>query len=135
MNDKYFLDTNIVLYAHTNIDLFKQGIAQKLLSNGNAMLSTQVLQETMNILSKKMKHEWRDIEKVILELMKNNSVFINRESTVLKAGNIAATYKFSYYDSLIISSAFESGCTILYSEDMNSEQLIEGKLTILNPFK
>jgi predicted nucleic acid-binding protein len=41
----------------------------------------------------------------------------------------------SYWDSLIISSALESGCKILYTEDMHHNQIIEGKLKIINPFK
>jgi len=44
-------------------------------------------------------------------------------------------YKFQFYDCLIIATALENNCTILYSEDMQHNQLIEDKLTILNPFK
>ena len=44
-------------------------------------------------------------------------------------------YAFSYWDSLVISSALESGCSILYSEDMQNGQVINKKLTIKNPFK
>lgn len=44
-------------------------------------------------------------------------------------------YVFSYWDSLVISSALESGCSILYSEDMQNGQVINKKLTIKNPFK
>lgn len=44
-------------------------------------------------------------------------------------------YIFSYWDSLIIASALESGCNILYSEDLQSQQQIEAQLEILNPFK
>lgn len=135
MNDRYFLDTNIVLYAHTDLDTVKQEIAQKLLLRESAILSVQVIQETMNILSRKMKLDWNDIEKVVSELIRNNPVYLNNERTLLKAAKIAAYYKFSFYDSLIVSSALESGCVILYSEDLNAGQVIEGTLTIINPFK
>ena len=43
-------------------------------------------------------------------------------------------YKFSYWDSLIVSSAIESKCSILYSEDMQHNQIINERLKILNPF-
>lgn len=44
-------------------------------------------------------------------------------------------YRYSYYDSLIIAAALEQSCTILYSEDMQNEQIIEHHTLILNPFK
>jgi len=43
-------------------------------------------------------------------------------------------YDFQLFDSIIISSALESGCSILYSEDMNDGQIIEKTLKIENPF-
>ncbi|APB35038.1 Putative nucleic-acid-binding protein, contains pilt domain [Gloeomargarita lithophora Alchichica-D10] len=42
-------------------------------------------------------------------------------------------YGYSYWDSLIIATALQSNCNILYSEDMQHDQLIEGKLRIINP--
>lgn len=34
----------------------------------------------------------------------------------------------------VIAAALASGCTVLYSEDMQHGQLIDGTLTIVNPF-
>lgn len=51
------------------------------------------------------------------------------------AMNIKKRYKFSYWDSLIIASALENNCAILYSEDMQHGQIIEDRLTIVNPFR
>jgi predicted nucleic acid-binding protein len=53
----------------------------------------------------------------------------------LKACELRENYKFSYYDSLIISSAVLEDCYILFSEDMQDELIIENKLKIANPFK
>ena len=47
---------------------------------------------------------------------------------------IRSKYKYSYYDSLIIATALESKCKILYSEDMHHGQIIENSLKIINPF-
>jgi predicted nucleic acid-binding protein len=55
--------------------------------------------------------------------------------TIQSALNIVDQYGFSYYDSLIISSALESKSTILYSEDMSDGQVIDKKLRVVNPFK
>jgi predicted nucleic acid-binding protein len=43
-------------------------------------------------------------------------------------------YGFSNWDSLILAAALEHSCTCLYSEDLHHGQIIEGCLTIINPF-
>ena len=48
--------------------------------------------------------------------------------------DIAERFGFSLYDSMIVSSALQFGCTILYSEDMQHGQEIDGQLVITNPF-
>jgi len=48
--------------------------------------------------------------------------------------DISERFGFSLYDSMIVSSALEAGCAILYSEDMQSGQNINGQLVITNPF-
>ena len=48
---------------------------------------------------------------------------------------IASKHKYSFYDSLVIAAALEKKCDILYSEDLQHNQKIEGTLVIVNPFK
>ncbi len=55
--------------------------------------------------------------------------------TVRIGWKIKMKYRFSYYDSLIVASALENDCSILYTEDMQNGQLIEDKLRIVNPFE
>ncbi len=57
------------------------------------------------------------------------------ESTLLTASQLRERYTLSYWDSLIATVACETGCTILYSEDMNDGLLINGKVQVVNPFK
>lgn len=135
MSDKCFLDSNIVVYAHTDLDITKQEVAQQIIGNRNTVISTQVLQETANILSKKFHFEWPDIQQVLHETAANNLLHINRASTIADACRIAQRYGFSFYDSLIISSALEIDAQVLYSEDLQDGQVIEGVLNIHNPFK
>jgi predicted nucleic acid-binding protein len=71
---------------------------------------------------------------VASEAIQNNILHVNSDSTILEAFRIAERYGFSFYDSLIISAALESGCNTLYSEDMQHGQLIENRLKIVNPF-
>jgi predicted nucleic acid-binding protein len=51
-----------------------------------------------------------------------------------QAGKFGQRYRFAWYDSLIIAAALAAGCYILYTEDMQHGQVINGKLTLLNPF-
>jgi predicted nucleic acid-binding protein len=55
-------------------------------------------------------------------------------ATVRLAWRLQERYRFSYYDSLILAAALSAGCSSLFSEDMQHEQVIEGRLTIVNPF-
>jgi predicted nucleic acid-binding protein len=74
------------------------------------------------------------ISKVLSELQLNFDVRINKTETIRNALEIHFKYQYSYYDSLIISSALENECSILYSEDLHHNQKIENTLTIINPF-
>lgn len=56
-------------------------------------------------------------------------------TTIDRAITLKDRYGYSYYDSLMLASALESGCEILFSEDMSGGQIIEGQLKIVNPFK
>jgi len=62
-------------------------------------------------------------------------ITVTTSETIVAALDIMTSYRFSYWDSLILSAALESSCTILYTEDMQHDQLIENQLTICNPFR
>ncbi|HVS94487.1 MAG TPA: PIN domain-containing protein [Mucilaginibacter sp.] len=134
MSGSVFLDTNILIYAYSITEPDKQSIARNLLSANQIFISTQVLQELANTLNKKFKISWQQVGEVLLESANNFNVFKNNELTISEACKIAAKYKYSFYDSLIISAALLSNCNILYSEDMTHNHLLEGKLRIINPF-
>jgi predicted nucleic acid-binding protein len=51
----------------------------------------------------------------------------------LKASRLRTQHQFSYWDSLIVAAALEAGCSVLYSEDMQDGQVIDGRLSIRNP--
>jgi len=55
MNDKVFLDTNILVYSYSNSEIDKQQIARKIITDSHSVISTQVLQELCNIVTKKFK--------------------------------------------------------------------------------
>jgi predicted nucleic acid-binding protein len=135
MNDRIFLDTNILVYSYSKSEPNKQSIARNLISKNNSFISTQVLQELTNTVTRKFMFSYEDATNTINECCRNNNLHTNNSNTILQACNIASRYQFSFYDSLIIAAALECNCSILYSEDMNHKQIIFGALTIVNPFE
>jgi len=137
MKDKVFLDTNILIYSYSEDEVEKQNIAIELLAvyAENIVISKQVINELINVLFKKFKLSSEDIENTILELDNFIPIVDFDITTQIKALRLKNKYNFQYYDALIVATALENGCTILYSEDMQHNQTIENTLTIVNPFK
>jgi predicted nucleic acid-binding protein len=133
--NKVFIDSNIIIYGYSNSEEEKRQIARKMIENNHTVISTQVLQEVSNTLTRKYKLDYSSVKETLRECIHaNNEVHTNRPQTVFKACDIAKQYQFSFYDSLIIAAALESDCEILYSEDLQNNQIIDGVLTIIDPF-
>ena len=139
MNDKFFIDTNIFVYSFDNRDLEKkrksQEIIQKGYETGLGCISTQVIQEFINVATKKFETPMKvsDLSLYVHEILfPLCTTFVNFD-LLEKAMEIHERYQFSYYDSMIVSAALMSSSKILITEDLNHTQQIEG-LTILNPF-
>jgi predicted nucleic acid-binding protein len=134
MSDNVFLDSNVLVYSYSNSELDKQLIARKLIAESNSFISTQVLQELCNIVTRKFKFSYEQAITVINESFRNNNLHTNTELTIIQACRLADRYGFSFYDSMIISAAIECNCSILFSEDLHDGQTISGSLLIKNPF-
>lgn len=135
MKDKVFLDTNIWVYNYS--DEPKSTIAKKVIGDNfeQIIVSTQVLNELFNVLAVKLKVKTKESGKEVLEyLIKNFAISLVTEETILLGIDIAIKYHYRYFDALMIASALEAGCTILYSEDMHHGQITEDRLKIINPF-
>jgi predicted nucleic acid-binding protein len=136
MSVKLFLDTNIWVYAHLESENdTKHQKANTLVEETVQPLvtSTQVLHEYYSIMLKnKMTDEW--IQTNIEAMIEYCEIQLITLSIIRLAHRIKVHYQFSYSDSLIIASALDAGCNILYSEDLHTQQPIENQLQILNPF-
>jgi predicted nucleic acid-binding protein len=134
MSDNCFIDTNIWVYAHLNSENNKSATALNLLENLPVLISsTQVLNEYYSVMLKKKVADnlIQDNIDVIIDI---STISIIQITTLRLAHKIKLKYGFSYWDSLIVASALEANCTVLYSEDMQHKQRIENSLTIINPF-
>ena len=134
MNDKLaFFDSNIPVYL-VDKDMVKREKVVQLISP-NIIISTQVVTENINACLKSLKlpdEEAYDHGQALLEEFK---VVDLHPSTLQSAIMIRRKYQLSWLDSLIVATALENNCDILYSEDMQDGLVIETKLTIINPFK
>lgn len=135
MNDKAFLDTNMVLYLYSSTEIGKKRIIEELLEQTLTFhISTQVINEFINVMSKKKKLSIDVINLAIDELSTAFVILNINFSTIKLALSIANKNKYAYFDSLIIASALENDCVLLYSEDMHHTHLIDNQLKISNPF-
>lgn len=133
---KVFLDTNILVYAadSTRQDPRKTQIARALILQSALCISVQVLNEFVATARnpKKLNLTRQREAKWIREWLAFQVVPLTRP-TFEKALETHLTFGFSHWDSLILASALESGCDLLYSEDLHSGQRLNN-LQIVNPF-
>jgi predicted nucleic acid-binding protein len=112
----------------------KKETSLSLLDGCDCVTSTQAINEICNVLTRKIQTPFEDIRKIVNDVYNICEVRLIQKQTELNAIDLKERYGFSFYDSLMLSSALESNCNILYSEDMADGQTIEGKLRIVNPF-
>ncbi len=132
MADRTFLDSNILLYALGDDDARRQ-VAEALLTQ-RPVVSAQVLAEASSVLRRKFGREPSAIAKVLDEVLARVHCEPVSAQTVLSALHLGERLGYSHYDSQIIAAALAADCSVLYSEDMQHGQLIDGRLTIVNPF-
>lgn len=134
MPDKVFIDTNVLIYGYSEDEPDKRQRAIDCVRSGEAWISTQVLNETINVLKRKFSLSYSQIRDAVQELSEGFPIILVSVNTIEMALNLAERYQYSYFDSLILASALEAGCQILYSEDLQDGQRIENQLMIVNPF-
>ena len=132
MNGKPFLDTNVLVYAFSTSD--RRGeTAKKLLAQGG-VVSVQVLNEFVNVSRGKLRRDWDAIGQS-LQAMREflDAPASLTDETHRLAFDLSRRYGFAIYDSLILSAARLAGCGIVYTEDFQHGQVVEGVL-VQNPF-
>ena len=134
MSGKNFLDTNIVVYLYSGDEPEKQATALQLTEQNDPIISTQVLSELANTLSRKFALPFDVVAQAVAEVQEACAVLPVMPETISQALALAKKYQYSYYDSLILASALSAGCSTLFTEDMQHGQVIENLLTINNPF-
>lgn len=136
MSVRSFLDTNVLSYTDDSGAPEKQAIALDLIERCNAekrgVVSTQVLQEYFVTATHKLRVPFETAKRKTEIFARFNLVLIRFED-IQATMDLHQRYKFHLWDALIIQAASRAGCSILYSEDLQSGQKVNG-LRIVNPF-
>jgi len=133
-----FVDTNLLVYAHDRSAGQKYARAEELVAslweNRTGALSIQVLQEFYVTVTQKVSRPLSPeaASRIILGLS-HWSVHTPLVSDILEAGKILQQYRLSFRDAMIVRSAQALGCSVLWTEDLNPDQ-VYGNLRVCNPF-
>ena len=136
MTAKFFVDTNVLLYAGSNAaeDRAKRQVARELLSRPDIALSAQVLQEFYAVAVAKQRLQMTHEEALaVLQSLASFPVCPITRELVMDAVQLRQRFQISYWDAAIVAMTKQMGCTVVYSEDLNSGQDYDG-VTVVNPF-
>jgi len=135
-----FLDSNVLVYLFDERDALKRERAEALVRQGldrrSAHISFQVVQETLNVLTRKLTPPVppAQAQSLLGALLMPLCRVWPSEALYRKALGLQARWRFSFYDALIVAAALEAGCTRLLTEDLQDGQQVE-TLRIENPFR
>jgi predicted nucleic acid-binding protein len=137
MSDRYFVDTNILMYAHDSAagekHLRARALVEQLWDSRSGAVSTQVLQELAVNLRRKAKQplDAKATREVISDYLAWH-VVVNGGDSILEALELEARYQLSFWDALVVHAAQVAGAEILYSEDLSDGQRY-GTVRVKNP--
>lgn len=135
MQDNIFIDTNIWIYAFAEGNDQKSKISKSLIKKNNIYINTQILNEICFNLIKNENYTDDEILQLVKNIYKRYDVVKIDEKIILSASLLRQKYNIkNYWDSIIISSAVNSECSILYSDIIKLEVNIK-EIKIINPFK
>ena len=139
MSDRYFLDTNVLVYSFDPVEPRKASVAEDLViravTSGLGIISYQVVQEFINVSLRRFGTTMTVTElelyffKILLPMMRVPS----STELFLEALRLQMANRIAWYDSLIVAAAIRGGCDVLYSEDMQHGRRF-GDLVTQNPF-
>ena len=140
MSDKYFIDTNVFVYSFDNREPLKRErsieIIRDALEKSTGVISTQVLQEFLNVATRKFVVPMKvDDSKAYLRQVLNPLCQVYPDFSLYETClDVQSGTGYSFYDSLIISAAIRVGCNVLYSEDLQDGQQVRS-VKIVNPYR
>ena len=139
MSDRYFVDTNILMYAHDQAAGEKheraRALVEELWRDRTGVVSTQVLQELAVNLRRKAARtlDAKATREIVADYL-TWQVVVNGGESILEALDLEARFQISFWDALVVQAAQVSGADILYSEDLSDGQTY-GTVRVINPLR
>src|ERR1700693_3361159 len=139
MSGRFFLDTNIFVYAFDARSPAKAKRASQLIrqaaDTGNGVVSYQVVQEFFNVAFRRFRHPMNvaEAEQYLITVFRPLLAVQSSATLYVEAMRLAGKNRWSWYDCLIVAAAVQCECAILYTEDLQHGKEIEG-MRIENPF-
>ena len=128
-----FVDTNVLLYLLSD-DAAKADRAEAVLAD-RVVISVQVLNEFANVAKRKLGLGWNELAETLADLRRFADVRSLTIDTHDRGLALAQRYQLSVYDAMIAAAAIEADCAVLLSEDFQTGQVLDGRLTVRNPFQ
>lgn len=137
MSGRFFLDTNILVYAD-DLDAGEKRerarrILREALSSHAGVVSTQVLQEFFVIATRKLGVD-AAIARRKVELLSRLDLVLVRLDLILGAIDLHRLHQLSFWDALVVKCASAAGCSRLIAEDLQHGQVLDG-VRIEDPFR
>jgi predicted nucleic acid-binding protein len=139
MSDRYFVDINLLMYAHDTSAGEKheraKALVEELWRDRTGVVSTQVLQELSVNLRKKARRplDARATRDIVADYL-TWQVIVNGGESILEAIDLESRYQISFWDALVVHAAQASGAETLYSEDLSDGQTY-GSVKVINPLR
>jgi predicted nucleic acid-binding protein len=135
-SDLTFVDTNVLVYAEDTRDPYRRGVAARILgdlwASDSGTLSTQVLQEFYNVVTRKKMLRPVQARRIVAEYAAWPVVETTAQ-LIVSASMLHEHHSFSFWDAMVVEAALLSGATTLLSEDLQDGRRI-GDLSIRSPF-
>lgn len=138
MADRTFLDSNVLVYLFARDVPEKEKVVARILregvAEGSLVISTQVMQEVYSVVTGKFKRTTSPeaAEKALLRMTEMHVVLLD-PGLILAAAARCRKESANFWDALIVEAALKAGCTVLYSEDLQTGRDY-GALRVVNPF-
>jgi len=137
MSARSFFDSNVLIYTDDRAAPAKQRRALELVAEhrreGTGVVSLQVLQEYFVTVTRKLRVE-PQVARRKVELLAEFDVAALGLPDILAAIDLHRLHQFSFWDALILRAAMQTGCAVLFSEDMQQAREVDG-VRIVNPFR
>ena len=139
MNDRFFLDTNVIFYSFDQASPEKSDraaiVLRSALVSHKGAISYQVVQEFFNVAHKRSQGPMRleEAEQFLATVLRPLCVVHSSPALFHKALQLVDRFRLQWYDGLIVAGALEAKCGILYSEDFQNGQKFD-QLEVRNPF-